>query len=142
MKPLTDTQQATLDFIRGYIKRHRMSPTIYEIATGMGWRSPNAAQSHVDALKRKGWVAIRRGVNRGLSLIGGVDIDIPAGWMLVPVEPTEDMVISGFESAPDPDFSDPKEWEAFEAMSGFQQAAHKAKLCWAAMLAAVPEVDK
>lgn len=68
-------------------------------------------------------------------------IDMPAGWILVPVEPTEDMVISGFESFPRPDFSDPEEWEAFEAMSGCQQAAHKAKLCWAAMLAAVPEVD-
>ena len=64
------------------------------------------------------------------------------GWKLVPIEPTEDMVIRGFESKPDEFWSAPDEWEAFEAMSGCQQAAHKARLCWAAMLAAVPEVGK
>lgn len=61
---------------------------------------------------------------------------IPDGYVLVPVEPTEDMIIHGFESEPDESFSDEKEWEAYEAMSGCQQAAHRAKLCWAAMIAA------
>lgn len=61
------------------------------------------------------------------------------GWKLVPIEPTEDMVIRGFESAPDEVLSDADVWEAFNAMSGCQQAAHKARLCYAAMLAAVPE---
>ncbi|WP_312112027.1 hypothetical protein [Pantoea septica] len=64
---------------------------------------------------------------------------VPDGWKLVPVEPTEKMVIDGFESAPDESFSKPEEWEAYEAMSGCQQAAHRAKLCYAAMLAAAPE---
>ncbi len=68
--------------------------------------------------------------------------EIIPGWKLVPIEPTEHMVVQGFESAPDEFFSDADEWEEFEAMSGCQQAAHKAKLCWAAMLAAVPEVGK
>ncbi len=66
----------------------------------------------------------------------------PDGWMLVPIEPTEDMVIRGFEYAPDEVLSDADVWEAFDAMSGCQQAAHKARLCYAAMLAAAPEVGK
>jgi hypothetical protein len=61
-----------------------------------------------------------------------------SGWKLVPVEPTEDMVVSGFESWPDRYFSKPEDWLAFEAMSVCQQAAHKARLCYAAMLAAAP----
>ena len=65
-----------------------------------------------------------------------------AGWKMVPVEPTEDMVIRGFESAPDEVLSDADVWQAFDAMSGCQQAAHKAKLCWAAMIEAVPEVGE
>lgn len=65
---------------------------------------------------------------------------VPAGWVMVPKEPTEDMVISGFESEPDKNFSNPDEWEAYDAMSGCQQAAHKAKLCWAAMIAAAPKL--
>ena len=65
---------------------------------------------------------------------------IPDGWVAVPVEPTEDMIVNGFESEPDESFSDEKEWEAYDAMSGCQQAAHRAKLCWAAMLSAAPKI--
>lgn len=64
---------------------------------------------------------------------------IPDGWVMVPVEPTEDMIVNGFESEPDESFSDEKEWEAYDAMSGCLQAAHRAKLCWAAMIAAAPD---
>ncbi|MBG0623051.1 hypothetical protein I4P27_01195 [Enterobacter roggenkampii] len=66
---------------------------------------------------------------------------IPDGWALVPVEPTEDMIVNGFESEPDESFSDEKEWEAYDAMSGCQQAAHRAKLCWAAMIASAPKPE-
>ncbi|UNM17332.1 hypothetical protein K0P33_17260 [Pseudomonas sp. ArH3a] len=59
-------------------------------------------------------------------------------WKLVPVEPTESMVINGFESEPDECFSDEEVWEQYQEMSGCQQAAFRAKLCWAAMLAAAP----
>jgi len=61
---------------------------------------------------------------------------IQDGWVMVPVEPTEDMVIAGFESEPDESFSKPEEWEAYEEMSGCQQAAYRAKLCWNAMIVA------
>ncbi|MCW5103421.1 hypothetical protein M8B67_10575 [Enterobacter hormaechei subsp. hoffmannii] len=67
---------------------------------------------------------------------------IPEGWVAVPVEPTEDMIVNGFESEPDESFSDEKEWEAYEAMSGCQQAAHRAKLCWAAMIGAAQKLRK
>lgn len=63
---------------------------------------------------------------------------IPDGYVIVPKEPTEKMVVEGFESWPDEFFSDAEVWEAYQEMSGCEQAAHRAKLCWAAMLAAVP----
>ncbi|MDO0900638.1 hypothetical protein [Enterobacter hormaechei] len=65
---------------------------------------------------------------------------LPEGWVAVPVEPTEDMIVNGFESEPDESFSDEKEWEEYDAMNGCQQAAHRAKLCWAAMIATAPKV--
>lgn len=65
---------------------------------------------------------------------------IPDGWVMVPVEPTEDMIVYGFESEPDEDFSEPAVWEEYQAMSGCRQAAHRAKLCWAAMIAAAPKL--
>lgn len=66
---------------------------------------------------------------------------LPEGWKLVPIEPTEDMVISGFESKPSQSFSPAIEWEAYDAMSGCQQAAYRAKLCWDAMLRAAPKPE-
>lgn len=66
---------------------------------------------------------------------------VPDGWKLVPIVPTEDMVIRGFESKPAPFWSTPEEWAEYEAMSGCQQAAYQATLCWQAMLAAAPEVE-
>lgn len=63
----------------------------------------------------------------------------PDGWKLVPIEPTKSMIVDGFESEPDEDFSKSEEWEEYQSMSGCRQAAHRARLCWAAMLAAAPK---
>jgi len=60
------------------------------------------------------------------------------GWKLVPLEPTEEMVVYGFESAPCKHFSSEDEWRTYEAMSGCEQAAYRARKCWDAMLAAAP----
>ena len=60
------------------------------------------------------------------------------GYKLVPVEPTETMIVSGFESAPDQNFSPTEEWERYDAMTGCQQAAYRAEKCWKAMLEAAP----
>ena len=66
---------------------------------------------------------------------------VPDGWVMVPIEPTEHMIVEGFESEPDEFFSDEEVWEAYDAMSGCQQAAHRAKLCWAAMIKAAPKLE-
>lgn len=66
---------------------------------------------------------------------------VPDGYVIVPIAPTEDMIINGFESVPDPHFSDEKEWEEYEALSGCRQAARRAELCWAAMIKAAPKQE-
>ena len=65
----------------------------------------------------------------------------PPGYVIVPIVPTEDMIINGFESVPNPHFSDEKEWEEYEALSGCRQAARRAELCWAAMIKAAPKQE-
>ncbi|EPB5866410.1 hypothetical protein ACYKVK_004417 [Enterobacter hormaechei] len=84
--------------------------------------------------------AMLQGAENAESRCGNSPV-IPDGWALVPVEPTEDMIVNGFESEPDEFFSDEEVWEAYDAMSGCQQAAHRAKLCWAAMIAAAPKLE-
>lgn len=75
---------------------------------------------------------------RAAMLQAGNSPVIPDGYVMVPKEPTERMVIDGFESEPDETFSEPEVWEAYQKMSGCEQAAFRARLCWAAMIAAAP----
>lgn len=63
------------------------------------------------------------------------------GYVLVPIIPTEDMIINGFEAELREAFCDPEALETFEKMSGCELAAHRAKLCWAAMIAAAPKQE-
>jgi len=69
------------------------------------------------------------------------EIKLPDGYALVPIEPTEDMVIAGFESKPSAFNSSTEELEKCEAMSGCEEAAHRAKLCWKAMINSAPDVN-
>ncbi|MBJ9059588.1 hypothetical protein I5463_04575 [Citrobacter freundii] len=83
------------------------------------------------------------GIDResGPDRTGEVRYCAPPGYVMVPVEPTEKMVIEGFESEPDEFFSKSEEWDAYQEMSGCEQAAHRAKLCWAAMIKAAPKQE-
>jgi hypothetical protein len=103
------------------------------------WLETVASNPHMHSLTTSTIAMVALELNRKLA--AGNSPVIPDGWVMVPVEPTEDMIVNGFESEPDESFSDEKEWEAYEAMSGCQQAAHRAKLCWAAMIAAAPQQE-
>ena len=69
MKGPTPAQSRVLAFIDAFIGGHGYPPTIAEIATGLGWKSPAAAQSHIGYLLKKGLLAKDPGKARGLRLI-------------------------------------------------------------------------
>jgi len=87
-----------------------------------------------------GWNACRSAMLQGVEPVSQ-PYTLRDGWVAVPVEPTESMVIAGFEAELREEFRDPEAWEAFEAMSGCEQAAHRAKLSWAAMIKAAPQQE-
>ncbi|EBF0275039.1 hypothetical protein DB992_12495 [Salmonella enterica] len=93
----------------------------------------------ISAIKSSGIEVDAREIQEELDILNSPVA--PDGWVMLPVDPTEKMIIAGFESEPDEFFSEEKEWETYEAMSGCQQAAHRAKLCYAAMLAAAPQQE-
>ena len=103
------------------------------------WLEAVASNPHMHSPTTSTIAIVALELNRKLA--AGNSTVIPDGWVMVPVEPTEDMIVNGFESEPDESFSDEKEWEDYDAMSGCQQAAHRAKLCWAAMIAAAPKPE-
>lgn len=131
-EPVSNRDELPLDYLKGH-------------KDGLEWAAQLAEANHPQT---GDWLyddpielakAIRKGPDMPDS--AGNSPVIPDGWVMVPVEPTEDMIVNGFESEPDESFSDEKEWEAYDAMSGCQQAAHRAKLCWAAMIKAAPKLE-
>jgi repressor LexA len=65
---LTDRQQQILDLVQSAIARTGAPPTRAEIAAELGFRSPNAAEEHLQALARKGVIELVGGTSRGIRL--------------------------------------------------------------------------
>src|SRR5690606_42053085 len=65
---LTARQQEILDFIRVTVEREGRPPTRAEVCTAFGFRSPNAAETHLRALAAKGAIMLEEGRARGIRL--------------------------------------------------------------------------
>ena len=68
MSDLTPRQRQILDFIREQVEESGMPPTRAEIALALGFKSANAAEDHLKALKRKGVIDLVPGTSRGIQL--------------------------------------------------------------------------
>lgn len=68
MRPLTPRQQQIFDLIREKISDTGMPPTRAEIATYFGFKSANAAEEHLKALAKKGYIEMLPGTSRGIRL--------------------------------------------------------------------------
>lgn len=68
MRPLTERQAQILDLIKQSIVNTGMPPTRAEIAERLGFRSANAAEDHLKALSKKGYIEILPGTSRGIRL--------------------------------------------------------------------------
>jgi repressor LexA len=66
---LTERQAEILELIRSYVAEEGCPPTRAEIAATLGFRSPNAAEDHLRALERKGYVELVPGSSRGIRLL-------------------------------------------------------------------------
>ncbi|AZG75048.1 transcriptional repressor LexA [Shewanella livingstonensis] len=68
MRPLTPRQAEILDLIKNNIAETGMPPTRAEIANRLGFKSANAAEEHLKALAKKGFIEIIPGTSRGIRL--------------------------------------------------------------------------
>ncbi len=73
---LTARQQEILDFIRRNVESEGRPPTRAEVCTAFGFRSPNAAETHLRALAAKGAIVIEEGRARGLRLPDGLGLPL------------------------------------------------------------------
>jgi repressor LexA len=79
MDDLTQRQAEILALIREYISDEGYPPTRMEIAGAFGFRSPNAAEEHLRALERKGYIELLQGSSRGIRVLEGADEQEPEG---------------------------------------------------------------
>ena len=68
LKALTSRQQQIFDLIKENIQETGMPPTRAEIATFFGFKSANAAEEHLKALAKKGYIDMLPGTSRGIRL--------------------------------------------------------------------------
>ncbi|MFI4913744.1 MAG: transcriptional repressor LexA [Steroidobacterales bacterium] len=68
MLDLTPRQLEVLRFIQRSVAETGMPPTRVEIASELGFRSPNAAEEHLRTLARKGVIQLLPGASRGIRL--------------------------------------------------------------------------
>jgi repressor LexA len=68
METLTKRQSEILGLIRRRLAESGRPPTRAEIAQELGFRSPNAAEEHLQALARKGVIELVPGASRGIRL--------------------------------------------------------------------------
>ena len=77
MKGLTDRQQEILDLIKSNLENNGLPPTRADIAKTLGFKSPNAAEQHLRAIEKKGFISILSGASRGIILNTKEDLGIP-----------------------------------------------------------------
>jgi repressor LexA len=78
---LTARQQQILTLIQTALQNTGAPPTRAEIATELGFKSPNAAEEHLQALARKGVIQLVSGTSRGIRLKNiGAEFNTPSGF--------------------------------------------------------------
>ncbi len=68
LKPLTKRQQEIFNFILESMTHNGAPPTRQEIAQQFGFRSANAAEDHLKALHKKGYIELLSGTSRGIMI--------------------------------------------------------------------------
>ena len=69
MQTLTDRQQETLDWIKGYVGENGIPPTRSELAEGLGLRDASSVSGRLASLANQGWIELRPKIKRGIRLI-------------------------------------------------------------------------
>ena len=68
MKDLTSRQREILELIKSHLKDKGFPPTRADISRTLGFKSHNAAEQHLRAIEKKGFISILAGASRGIIL--------------------------------------------------------------------------
>ena len=101
MKGLTSRQEEILNLIKEYLKEKGFPPTRADISKSFGFKSPNAAEQHLRAIEKKGFISILSGASRGIVL-NQEEVGIPVIGLVAAGQPilTEENVENKLEVPP------------------------------------------
>jgi len=68
MTDLTKVQRRVFEFVQDHLEAGASAPTLREIAESFGWSSKRAAECHIEAIVKKGWLVSQPGKARSLQL--------------------------------------------------------------------------
>jgi len=66
---LTVRQALVFKYIKKHCVRHGYPPTRAEINKQFGFKSPNAAQDHLIAIEKRGWIKLTPLISRGIKIV-------------------------------------------------------------------------
>ena len=91
VKPLTEKQKKTLDFLNSFIEKNGYSPSLKEIAKFLKTKNLSTAQYFVEELEKKGYLKKLLHKNRGIILINKSQAAPLLGYIAAgkPIEPIE-----------------------------------------------------
>ena len=101
MKGLTSRQEEILNLIKDHLKEKGFPPTRVDISKSFGFKSPNAAEQHLRAIEKKGFISILSGASRGIVL-NQEEVGIPVIGLVAAGQPilTEENVENKLEVPP------------------------------------------
>jgi len=96
---LTAAQRRVYDWIVDYIDRMNMSPTLAEIADGLGYRHVSSMLVHVNALDKKGYIKRHPNIARGIEIIRRKSNAIPVYGYVPAGHPflSDENIVDNFE---------------------------------------------
>lgn len=68
-KPLSKKQIIALEWITAYTEQHPYSPSLKEIAEGLGVKSSSTAKALCDRLQSKGYIVSEPGAHRSIRVV-------------------------------------------------------------------------
>jgi repressor LexA len=73
MIELTSEQQRVYNYLVSFRNENGFPPTVREVATGLGYKSPNNARQHLQLIEQKGHIRIIPQIARGIEFLSESD---------------------------------------------------------------------
>jgi len=102
MRQLSEMQQKIYDYLADYIQKQGYPPSVREIGTAVGLRSPSTVHFHLKHLEEAGYICKGAGKGRAISLVRREEAPPPAAAPAAPETAADRVPVVGNVAAGSP----------------------------------------